>query len=369
MRDLRVDKLAELLLNYSLDIQPGEKTLIWADAPSAPLIQATYEQIIHKGAFPFVYAVLPGLAEALLEYGTDEQIRFTPEPFAQIFETFDSMVFIRSLENTRFLGRAEAAKVVEREKGLGKLRRIYTERTAKGQFRWVLTLFPTNAHAQDADMALRDYENFVFNACLPDLNDPVSYWKGISAYQARIIDWLKGKERVHVLGKDTDLRLRIDNRKFINCDCHVNVPDGEVYTGPVEDSVEGHVHFSYPAIYRGKEVQGVRLQFEKGKVVSATADKNEAYLNKMLDTDAGSRYVGEFAIGTNKMIQQFTGQILFDEKIGGSFHMAMGNGYPETGSKNQSLIHWDMICDLRDGGQIWVDDQLIYENGDFVLNI
>jgi len=369
MRDNRINKLAELMVRYSLELQPGEKTIIWADTPSAPLIQAVYEEVVKAGGFPFVYGVLPGLAESLLEYGTNEQISFVPEPLVQIFETFDTMVYIRSLENTRFLGRADAQKVVEREKGLGLIRKIYTKRTAKGEFRWVLTLYPTNAHAQDANMSLADYEEFVLNACLPDMNDPVGYWQNISAEQQRIINWLDGKERIHVVGKDTDIRLSIKGRKFVNCDCKVNVPDGEIFTGPVEDSVEGHVHFSYPAIFRGKEVLGARLWFENGKVVKATADKNEDYLNKMLDTDEGSRYVGEFAIGTNKMIQQFTGQILFDEKIGGSFHMALGNGFPDTGSVNQSLIHWDMICDLRDGGQIWVDDVLIYENGDFILKV
>jgi len=162
-------------------------------------------------------------------------------------------------------------------------------------------------------------------------------------------------------------RLSIAGRTFENCDGHINMPDGEVFTGPVEDSVEGMVSFTYPAIYYTREVQGVRLWFEKGKIVKAQADKGEDYLVKTLDTDAGARYVGEFAIGTNDGITRFTRQILFDEKIGGSFHMAMGSGYPETGSKNDSAIHWDMICDLRQGGQITVDGQLMYKDGKFVI--
>ena len=182
------------------------------------------------------------------------------------------------------------------------------------------------------------------------------------------MDWLQGKKRVHVIGKETDLKMSVAGRTFINCDCRNNVPDGEVFTGPVEDSLEGHVYYSYPAIFRGREVTGVRLWFEKGKVVKATAEKNEDYLLAMLDSDEGARRVGEFAIGTNDGIQQFTHQILFDEKIGGSFHMALGNGYPETGSVNKSAIHWDMICDLRDGGEIWVDDELLYKNGKFVID-
>ena len=216
-------------------------------------------------------------------------------------------------------------------------------------------------------MSLREYEDFVYNATMPDQNDPIGYWKKFSKRQDKIIDWLKGKKRVHVVAPETDLRLSIEGRTFENCDGHKNVPDGEIFTGPVEDSVEGHVYYSYPAIYRGREVKGIRLWFEKGKVIKATAEANEDYLLKLLDTDEGARRVGEFAIGTNHGIQQFTRQILYDEKIGGSFHMAVGLGFPETGSLNRSAIHWDMICDLRNGGKIWVDDELLYENGKFVV--
>jgi aminopeptidase len=221
--------------------------------------------------------------------------------------------------------------------------------------------------AQEAEMSLSEYEDFVYRACMPDMDDPVGYWKKISAEQQRIVDWLKGKEKVHVIARETDLYLSIAGRKFINCDGIFNMPDGEVFTGPVEDSANGHVYFSYPAIEAGREVTGIRLWFEKGKVVKATAEKNEEFLLKTLDTDEGSRYLGEFAIGTSEGIQKFTHEILFDEKIGGSFHMALGAGYPETGSKNKSAIHWDMVCDLRQGGEIWVDGQLLYRNGKFVI--
>jgi len=214
-------------------------------------------------------------------------------------------------------------------------------------------------------MSLTDYEDFVYHACMPDISDPVGYWQRVSARQHKLVEWLKGKEQVRVKGPSTELSFSIVGRKFQNCDGHFNVPDGEVFTGPVENSVEGTVLFSYPAIYKGREVTGVRLWFQHGKVVKATADKNEAFLNATLDTDSGARYVGEFAIGTNEGINRFTREILFDEKIGGSFHMALGAAYPETGSKNESAIHWDMICDLRQGGEIWVDDQLLYSNGGF----
>jgi aminopeptidase len=242
------------------------------------------------------------------------------------------------------------------------------QRSASGEHRWVGTIYPTNAFAQDAEMSLSEYEDFVYGACMPTLDDPVGYWKGFSAWQQKIVDWLKGKEHVRIVSPNTELELSIAGRQFANSDGRHNMPSGEVFTGPVEDSVEGHVTFSYPAIHRGREVTGVELWFEAGEVVKARAQKNEEFLIKTLDTDEGSRYVGEFAIGTNEGINRFTGQILFDEKINGSFHMAMGAGYPETGSKNESAIHWDMICDLREAGRIWVDDVLLYENGKFVID-
>ena len=216
-------------------------------------------------------------------------------------------------------------------------------------------------------MSLSEYEDFVYGACMPDLDDPAGHWRRFSARQQRIVDWLQGRERVHVTGPETDLRLNIAGRTFINSDGKHNMPSGEVFTGPVEDSVEGHVCFSYPAIHQGREVTGVRLWFEKGKVVQTTAVKNEDFLLQTLDTDEGARYVGEFAIGTNKGITRFTRQILFDEKIGGSFHLALGAGYPETGSKNQSAIHWDMICDMRQGGEIRVDNELLFKDGEFAI--
>jgi aminopeptidase len=247
--------------------------------------------------------------------------------------------------------------------------KTFLKRSALGELRWVVVPHPTNAFAQDAEMGLLEYENFVYESCLPDMKDPVGYWRRFSEWQEQIVQWLKGKKHIRVLGKETDLFLCIEGRSFINCDGKFNMPDGEVFTGPVEDSAEGYVSFSYPTIYDSREVTGVKLWFEKGRVKKATAKKNESFLLNTLDTDEGARRVGEFAIGTNKGITQFTREILFDEKINGSFHLALGAGYPETGSKNESAIHWDMVCDLRNGGQIWVDDDLLYKNGQFVINL
>jgi aminopeptidase len=219
----------------------------------------------------------------------------------------------------------------------------------------------------NAGLSLEDYTDFAFKACMPDYNDPVSYWKRFSANQQRVVDWLTGKKKVRVKSNETDVTLSVEGRKFINCDGKENMPDGEIYTSPVEDSAEGSVYFSYPAIFNGNEVNGIRLTFARGKVVSATAEKNEKFLNDMLDTDEGSRHLGEFAIGTNEGIDHFTGEILFDEKINGSFHLALGAGFPECDGKNESGLHWDMVCDLRNGGEIWVDDVLFYKSGKFLI--
>jgi len=310
---------------------------------------------------------LPETEELFFRYASDEQLQHVPEPVKLVVETYDVSIGIRGAANTKALSNVDPPKIVLRNQSQAEIMRIYMQRAAAGELRWVATLFPTNAYAQDAEMSLSEYEDFVYGACMPDLDDPVGYWHRFSAWQQGIVNWLAGKERVHVLGPQTDLRLSIAGRTFINSDGRHNMPSGEVFTGPVEDSVEGHVHFSYPAIHQGREVTGVQLWFERGQVVKASAEKNEDFLLQTLDTDAGARYVGEFAIGTNEGITRFTRQILFDEKISGSFHMAIGAGYPETGSQNESAIHWDMICDLRDGGEIWVDSELLYQNGKFVI--
>ncbi len=367
MKDPRIEKLADLLVNYSVAIQPEEKVLIRGSAVAEPLLVEIYKKVLQAGAYPMLIPSFPAAREVFYKNASDKQLQYIHAPMKQIVETYDANIGIMADENTRALNQIDPQKMVTASRGEREVMQIFFDRAAKKELKWTLTLFPTHAHAQDAEMSLSEYEDFVYSACMPDQNDPVGYWKKVSAYQDRIVDWLKGKHDVHVIGKETDLKLKIDGRTFINCDCHENVPDGEIFTGPVENSVEGSVYFSYPAIYGGREVDGVRLWFENGKVVKATANKNEEFLLKTLDTDEGARYVGEFAIGTNEGIQRFTREILFDEKIGGSFHMALGAGYPETGSVNQSAIHWDMICDLRDGGEIWVDGVLFYKNGKFAI--
>jgi aminopeptidase len=368
MTDPRIENLAHVLVDYSVALHQGDQVLISGSTFTETLSKEIYARVLQKGGFPLTLLSLPDAEEIFFRYASDDQLKHVPKPLEQIMETYDVRISILAEPNTRALTNVDPARMVIQQRARTRLMRTFMRRSAAGELRWTLGLFPTHAFAQDAEMSLSEYEDFVYDACIPDMNDPIGYWQKFSERQQKIVDWRKGKKIVHLKIAETDLRLSIDGRTFINCDGRYNMPDGEIFTGPVEDSVEGQVYFSYPAIERGREVSGIRLWFEKGKVVKATADKEEEFLNKTLDTDAGSRYIGEFAIGTSEGINRFTRQILFDEKIGGSFHMALGAGYPETGSKNESAIHWDMICDLRNGGEIWVDGDLLYQNGKFTID-
>jgi aminopeptidase len=270
--------------------------------------------------------------------------------------------------NTRATSSIDPLKSQRRGRGVSTITETQMRRGAEGKLKWVTTLYPTNGYAQDAGMSLQDYEDFVFNAIHANEDDPVAYWNSTAEGQQKAIDFLRGKDLVTLEGPNVDLSLSIKGRKFMNSTGTHNMPDGEIFTGPVEDSVTGWVKFTYPAIYGGVAVEGAELTFSRGRVEQAKAEKNQDYLIKMLETDDGSRYLGEFAIGTNFDIDRFTGNILFDEKIGGTFHMALGAGYPETGSHNKSAVHWDMICDLRTDSEIHVDSELFYKNGDFVFD-
>ncbi len=367
--DLRIEKLAETLVDYSVAVREGDRVLINGSSLAEPLLKEIYSRVLQAGGHPMMMLSLPGAEEIFFRHASDEQLKHVPKPLELVIETYDVRISVLADSNTKALSNVDADKLVMQQRARTDLMSTFMRRSASGELRWTVAPFPTNAFAQDAEMSLSEYDDFVYGACLPDLDDPVGYWQRFSARQAKIITRLEGKTKVHVTGPGTDLHLSIAGREFMNCDGHFNMPDGEIFTGPVEDSIEGFVSFSYPAIYGGREVTGVRLWFEQGKVVKASADKNEDFLLKTLDTDDGARYVGEFAIGTNEGITRFTREILFDEKISGSFHMALGAGYPETGSKNESAIHWDMICDLRDGGEIRLDDECIYRNGEFMIDI
>ncbi len=367
MSDKRIQNLANLLVNYCVEVQPNETVLIRGGVAGLPLLRETYRAALEAGGLPTVMAQDETLTEILLSEGNDAQLSHIPKPVEVALETYDCAIGIRAAENTRTLSNIDPQKQATMRQAQSSLMAKQMQRSAEGNLRWVATLFPTNAYAQDADLSLSDYEDFVYSATFANRDDPVAAWREISDMQQRLVDWLKGKKAVRVKGPNADLTLSIAGRTFINSDGKRNMPSGEIFTGPVEDSVNGWVRFTYPAIYSGREVDGIELTFKDGKVVEASAKKNEEFLLSVLDTDEGARYLGEFAVGTNNGIDRFTKQILFDEKIGGTIHMAVGRGYPETGSKNVSAVHWDLICDMRDGGQIWIDDELFYESGNFLV--
>ena len=366
MPDPRIEKLAEVLVHYSTAVKPGDRVLIQGHVLSEPLIKEIYVKTLQAGGYPLVFSQLAGMGQLFMSHASDDQIKHIPEPMKMALETYDVAITIMGSDNTKELSNIAPDKLQLSNQARTELMKTMMKRMGDGSLRWVGTQFPMTGNAQDAEMSLREYEDMVYGACLPDMDDPVGYWKRFSTWQGKIVEWLKGKQTVRVTGRETELLLDITGRGFLNCDGRQNMPDGEVCTSPVENSMNGYVYFSYPTIYQGREVTGVRLWFENGKVVKASAEKGEDFLISVLDTDEGAHFVGEFAIGTNAGITKFTRSILFDEKINGSFHMALGAGLPEAGGKNESAIHWDMICDLRESGEIRVDDELLYKNGAFV---
>lgn len=368
MFDARIEKMAEVLIHYSLEMKPGEKVMIRTTTLGEPLALAVYRQALRAGAYPHVCLSPRGLEEVFYKEASDEQLRFVSPMTEWIVDNFEAFVTIDAEHNTKALSHIDPARIAMHQQARKHLSQRFLQRAAEGSLRWVYTLFPTPAHAQDAEMAFTDYVEFVFNACLPDPHDPIGYWKRKAEEQARLVEWLSRHDEIHVVAPGTDLRLRTRGRVWISADGKENFPDGEVFTAPLEDSVEGHITFTYPAVYMGREVEGVELWFEGGRVVKATAQRGEALLHEMLNTDEGARRVGEFAIGTNDGVQVFTRNTLFDEKIKGTVHLALGLAYPECGGTNESAIHWDMVCDLRDGGRIYADGELFYENGEFLLD-
>lgn len=373
MADPRVQKFAKVLVEHSARIVPGDRVLIEGTTAAEPLVRELYIQILEKGGHPHPMVSFPGMVpfiqdDLYLTYAKDSQLDFVPTFYKIAYDQFESRIRIHSATNTRATTRIDPVKAQRRGKATSTITEAQMRRGAEGAFKWVTTLYPTDAYAQDAGMSLKDYEDFVFNAVHAHEDDPISYWKSTSAGQQKAIDFLNNKSQIVMRGPNVDLTLSIKGRKFMNSTGVFNMPDGEIFTGPVEDSVNGWVKFTYPAIYGGVAVEGAELTFVRGRVEQAKAEKNQDYLIKMLESDSGSRFLGEYAIGTNFDINKFTGNILFDEKIGGTFHMALGAGYPETGSHNKSAIHWDMICDLRTDSEILVDDELFYRNGEFVFD-
>ena len=367
MRDPRVENLAKIMVGYSTEVKEGETVSIEGTSAAEPLLLAIYEQVLKAGANPILNVGLEGQSVAYYKHASDAQLDWISPVTEWMADNVDVRIAIAASTNTRELSAIPPERQTRRQAATGELLGKMMERSAAGDFRWVVTLFPTNAFAAEAEMSLVDYEDFYFGACLADDADPLTAWERTSAETRRLAEWIEGHEEVRVTAPGTDIKLGIGGRKFIPCDGRHNMPDGEFFTGPIEDSVEGEVTFHLPALIGGREVSGVRLRFEAGKVVDASAERGEEFLIELLDTDEGARRLGELGIGTNYAIDRGTREVLLDEKLGGTVHMAVGRSYPESGGVNESAVHTDLVCDLRGGGKIEVDGEDFQVDGKFVV--
>lgn len=352
MKDMRCEKLATVLLNHSLKVKAGENLIIRSNYNGKPLVDEVYKQAIKAGLNVFTHVLINEHTKFFMENASEEQFQNTNTFLEAAYEKADAFVIIESPDNVKHLSKVDSEKNMRHNKAASPLIKLITDK------RWVMTNFPTHSFAQEADMSLEEYENMLFDATLVD-------YQQMDKEMDKIIDIFDKAETVRIVGKDTDLTFSIKGRKGIKCSGANNIPDGEVFYAPITNSANGHVYYEFPAIKYGVQVDGIRLEFKDGKVVKATAEKNEEFLNKMLDTDEGARFIGEFGIGLNYGIQKFIKNILFDEKIGGTIHLAVGNAYEESGGENRSMIHWDMIKELRVGGEIYVDGRLVQKNGTF----
>jgi aminopeptidase len=366
MRDPRAENLAKILVGYSTKVKEGEVVAIDGEHTAEPLLLAVYEEVLKAGAHPIMNISLDGQSAAYFKHAGDEQLDWISPVSKWMMENVDVRIAVGATTNTRELSGVPPERQMRRQKATGPLLNRAMERSASGEFRWVYTLYPTNAYASEAEMSLVDYEDFYYGACLAVDGDPLTAWKRASEETVRLSEEIQGHEEVRVIAQGTDITLGIAGRTFIPCDGEHNMPDGEFFTGPIEDSVEGEVTFHLPATIGGREVAGVHLRFESGKVVDASAERGEEYLIRLLDTDEGARRLGELGIGTNYAIDRGTREVLLDEKIGGTVHMAVGKSYPESGGVNESAVHTDLVCDLRLGGRLVVDGEDFQVDGKFV---
>ena len=367
MSDPRVAKLADLLVNYSLELQAGQQVRIDGGTVAAPLVRELFRHALRAGAHPRTRIDVEGVDVITLAEASEQQLTFVSELDRQDVEQIDAFITIWGDRNTRALSQADPARVSRRIGSRRELINRLWERIDADQAKWVGTRFPTEAHAQDAEMSLSDYEDFVYSAChVRESEDPVGHWRGTSAVLNARARELETFRELRIVGPDTDLRLGVEGRGWIGADGKLNMPDGEIFTSPLETETEGEIRFSFPAIFHGRSVEDVRLRFEGGRVVAAEAKTGNDYLQSLLDLDDGSRILGELAFGLNYEIDRFTRDILFDEKIGGTVHLALGASFKKVGGENDSGLHWDMICDLRDEGEIYADGELVWKGGHFL---
>ena len=359
-------KYAHLLVHYCLELKAGEKLFITTTTLAEPLVREVYREAVRCGCLVECQMTFSEQNRIFIAEASDVQLDYINPAYKNMMETYDAYLVIRAPFDVREDSANDPEKTARRQKALHTVNQIYTDRIADGSLKRCLCQFPTLTAAQEAGMSLQEYETFVYNACHLYAEDPASEWLKVRTKQQGITDFLNQCDWIRYVNKRSDISFSVKGRIWINSDGRANMPSGEVFTGPIENSVNGQIYFNYPIVFMGYEVEGVTLVVKDGQVIKWEAEKGKDFLDEIFKMD-GARYFGEVAIGTNYNIRRITKNILFDEKIGGSVHMAIGQSYKQTGGKNQSPIHWDMITDMRDGGQIFADGKLIYENGEFVI--
>jgi aminopeptidase len=353
---------ADLLAGYCLEVQPGQEVLVRSTTLAEPLLLELQRAILERDAWPLLRVELPGATAAFHRQALDRHLDTYPEVAFAEARKAHAQLAIQAPENTRALVGIDPERLARASRARKPLR----EQTLRK--RWCTTLWPTQAGAQQAGMSLADFERFVRRALFLDQPDPERAWGELREFQARLVERLRGARELRIeSAAGTDVTLSVKGRTWVNSDGKRNMPSGEVFTGPHEASASGIVRFDVPSSPAGVDVAGVELQFEDGLVVGARAERGEEYLQRALQTDDGARRLGEIGIGTNFGIDRAIGATLFDEKIGGTVHLALGRSYPETGGKNESALHWDLICDLRDGGRLTADGETILQDGRFAL--
>jgi aminopeptidase len=367
MRDPRVARLARLIVHYSLGLEGGKVLRIDAAPVAAPLATELYRAALAVGAHPYVNVELERLPELMLAEGTEEQLGHVSPIARAELELVDAIVTVWSESNTRALSRAEPGRHQRLIASTQQLAKRRWERMSAGELDWCGVPFPTEGHAQDAEMSVGDYERFVFRAChVEEEGDPVAHWQGVRGELRSRAEALSTTRELRIVGPGTDLTVGVEGRRWAPADGRLNMPDGEVYTSPVESATEGEISFDFPALLYGREVADIRLRFEAGEVVEAEASRGSEYFDALLGLDDGARRLGEVAFGLNYEIDRFTRHTLFDEKIGGTMHVALGSSFDDLGGRNESVLHWDLVCDLRRDGEVYADGELVWRAGRFV---
>jgi aminopeptidase len=360
------EKYAQVLINYSLDVHKGHKLLIVSSYLAEPLVRECYKEAIKAGAFPELQISINGTDKAFFDYASKEQLEYVSPLKKHVYENYDRLLHIEALFNPKELQNVDPAKKQIANASKAGLNKIFMQRSAQETLKWTLCVFPTNAMAQESGMSISEYEDFVYNACYLYEDDPKAKWESLKDEQQRIVDFLNSKKQMRFVGEGTDITFSTAGKTWINSGGTTNMPSGEIFTAPGETSVNGKIRFSYPGIYMGQEIEDISLEVKDGLVVGWNALKGKQLLDKIMEIP-GARRFGEAAIGTNYSIKKFTRNMLFDEKIGGTIHMALGAAYPESGGTNESSVHWDLLADMHANGKIYADEQLIYKDGKFII--